>query len=91
MLTAMILICSLDTAPDLQSCTRETAVDTLRVPESFANPATCFMHGQAYLAETALGRDLTPNELVKVVCVRTGAISLPATVGSARGEPSQLQ
>jgi hypothetical protein len=47
MLTAMILICSLDTAPDLQSCTRDTAVDTLRVPESFANPATCFMHGQA--------------------------------------------
>lgn len=85
MLTAMILICSLDTAPDLQSCTRDTAVDALRVPESFANPATCFMHGQAYLAETSLGRDLGANERVKVVCVRTSAMPTPETVGAAAG------
>jgi hypothetical protein len=89
MLTAMILICSLATTPDLQSCTRETAVDTMRVPEAFANPATCFMHGQAYLAETSIGRELTENERVKVVCVRTTA--LPATFGSAQAELPRLR
>ena len=50
MLTALVLICSLATTPDLASCTRDNAVDVLRVPESFGNPAMCFMHGQAYLA-----------------------------------------
>jgi hypothetical protein len=29
------------------------------------------MHGQAYLAETTLGRDLADHERVKVVCVRS--------------------
>jgi hypothetical protein len=47
------------------------------VPEQFANPATCFMHGQAYLAETAIGRDMTPDERVKVVCVH----NKPTTIG----------
>ena len=89
MLTAMILICSLETTPDLQSCTRETAVDTMRVPESFANPAMCFMHGQAYLADTSLGRDLTENERVKVVCVRTASAPVPTLIGTARPEPAQ--
>jgi hypothetical protein len=89
MLTALILICSLQSTPDLQSCTRETAVDTMRVPEAFANPATCFMHGQAYLAETSLGRDLTENERVKVVCVRTTA--LPTAIGSVQNERAQLR
>ena len=42
MLTALILICSLEATSDLQSCTRDTAVDTMRVPELFANPAMCF-------------------------------------------------
>jgi hypothetical protein len=82
MLTALILVCSLETSPDVQSCTRETAVDTMRVPEAFANPAMCFMHGQAYLADTSLGRELTEKEWVKIVCVRTA--SLPATMGSAQ-------
>jgi hypothetical protein len=54
------------------------------VPETYANPATCLMHAQAYLAETSLGRDLTENERVKVVCVR-GA--LPAVAGSAGPAP----
>ena len=52
------------------------------VPEAFANPVTCLMHSQAYLAETSLGRDLTENERVKVVCVRRAP--LPTVAGSAR-------
>ena len=83
MLTALVLICSLAATPDLASCTRDNAVDVVRVPESFANPAMCFMHSQAYLAETSLGRDLAENERVKVVCVRaTAALPVPTTVGA---------
>ena len=69
MLTALILICSLASTPDLRDCSRANAVDVLVTPVAFANPATCFMHGQAYLAETSIGRDLTANERVKIVCV----------------------
>jgi len=83
MLTAMILICSLEATPELQACNRDTAVDAMRVPELFANPATCFMHGQAYLAETSLGRDLGGNERVKIVCFRSTA-SIPAIIGAAQ-------
>lgn len=69
MLTALILICSLTSTPDLRDCSRANAVDILITPVAFANPATCFMHGQAYLAETSIGRDLAENERVKIVCV----------------------
>jgi hypothetical protein len=71
MLTALILVCSLAVTPDLSDCSQSNAVDTMYVPEQFANPATCFMHGQAYLAETAIGRDINQDERVKVVCVRS--------------------
>jgi hypothetical protein len=69
-LTAMILICSLAATPDLAACNQNTAISVISVPEDFGNPATCFMHGQAYLAETSLGRDLTSDERVKVICAR---------------------
>jgi hypothetical protein len=80
MLTALVLICSLATTPDLRGCTRDNAVDSIRVPESFGNPATCLMHSQAYLAETALGRELSENERVKLVCVR--GRPLPTVAGA---------
>lgn len=70
MLTAMILICSLAATPDLAACDQANAVSVISVPEDFGNPATCFMHGQAYLAETSLGRDLTTDERVNVICSR---------------------
>jgi hypothetical protein len=69
MLTAMILICSLANTPDLADCSRTNAADVLWVPEMFSNPATCFMHGQAYVAGTTLGHELPANERVKVVCL----------------------
>jgi hypothetical protein len=50
MLTALVLVCSIVVAPDLAACNRANAVDVIHVPEEFGNPATCFMHGQAYLA-----------------------------------------
>ena len=71
MLTALILICSLSAAPDLANCTRDNALDVVYVPATFATPANCLMHGQAYLAGSEMGRNLTRNEAVKVVCVRS--------------------
>ena len=76
MLTALILVCSLSVTPDLAACSRANAVDVLRVPTQFGNPATCFMHGQAYLAETSFGRDLGQNERVKVICSRDTAMTV---------------
>ena len=89
MLTALILICWLQTTPDIRSCTRDNAVDAMWVPELFANPVMCFMHGQAVLAETSLGRDLTENERVKVVCVRSASAAVPTLLGSTQPEPAQ--
>jgi hypothetical protein len=80
MLTALILICSLASTPDLRDCSRANAVDVLMTPVAFANPATCFMHGQAYLAETSIGRDLTDNERVKIVCVHKAAVETGRSV-----------
>ena len=79
MLTALILVCSLATDPDLRACTRDNALDVVLVPATFGNPATCFMHGQAYLAGNSIGRELAPNEAIKVVCVR----SAPAKIDKA--------
>jgi hypothetical protein len=72
-LTALILICSLSVTPDLSSCNQSNAVSSLRVPDQFGSPATCFIHGQAYLAETSLGRDLASDERVRVICARSVA------------------
>jgi hypothetical protein len=78
-LTAMILICSLAANPDIAACNPSNAVTVVSVPENFGNPATCFMHGQAYLAETSIGRDLTMDERVKVICAHKPVKATAAT------------
>jgi len=60
------------------ACTEDNASDVLRPPETFASPVACLMHGQAYLANAALGRELENNEAVKVVCVRSRIATTPA-------------
>ena len=75
MLTALLLICSVTAAADPQDCTRSNADTVMRVPTEFGNPATCFMHAQAYLAGSSIGRDLDPNERVKIICARTETIA----------------
>src|SRR5579885_906311 len=69
MLTALVLICSLTATPDFAACNRDNAVDVVRIPEAFTNPASCFMSGQAYIAQTGVGRELSVDEGLKVVCV----------------------
>ena len=76
MLTAMILICSLANTPNIADCSRNNAVDVVWVPETFNNPVTCFMHGQAYIAGTSLGQNLADNERIRVLCVRRQAASI---------------
>jgi hypothetical protein len=88
MLTAMILICSLTNTPNIEDCSRTNAVDVMWVPEIFSNPMTCFMHGQAYLAGTALGRDLGADERVKVVCTQRQAALPTGTAVAERRVPA---
>jgi len=78
MLTALVLVCSLAVTPDLANCNHKNALDMMRVPEEFSNPVVCAMQGQAYLAQTAIGRNLTKDESVKIICMPT------ATVDKAR-------
>jgi hypothetical protein len=70
MLTALVLICSLTTTPHLRECNRDNAVHVFQVPEAFALPSMCAMRGQAYVAETTIGQELTNSESVKVMCIR---------------------
>jgi hypothetical protein len=81
MLTALVLVCSLTLTPDIADCNHKNALDIMRVPDEFANPVTCFMQGQAYLAETAIGRRLTKDHAVKIICMPT------ATVDKSRVRP----
>jgi hypothetical protein len=71
MLTALVLVCSVAMTPDLRDCSRANATAVMRVPAESGNPATCFMHGQAYLAETAIGQELGDGDHIKVVCARS--------------------
>jgi hypothetical protein len=70
MLTALVLVCSIAVTPDLADCNAVNARVVMRSPETYVSPVTCAMHGQAYLAETALGRALGKNDRVKLVCMR---------------------
>jgi hypothetical protein len=74
-LTALVLICSVVAAADAQDCTRSNANTVMRVPAEFGNPATCFMHAQAYLAGSSIGRELDASERVRIVCVRSETIA----------------
>jgi hypothetical protein len=86
MLTAVILICSLANTPNIADCSRTNALDVLWVPETFSSPVTCFIHGQAYVASTTVGRDLADDERVKVICLRKqAAVQDDTTVAKGHG------
>jgi hypothetical protein len=70
MLTAIVLICSLNITPELRECTRDNATNVVQVPEEFLIPAQCMMRGEAFLAGTSVGQNLAQDERVKVMCVR---------------------
>jgi hypothetical protein len=68
LLTAIVLICSVLATPDLRDCDETNARAVMLVPEEFASPVTCAMHGQAYIAGTAIGQNLAASDRIKVVC-----------------------
>ena len=74
MLTALVLICSVGVAPDLAHCTRSNARVVMSVPTEDRNPITCFMHAQAYVAETSFGQELGFDDRLKIVCVRRDTV-----------------
>jgi hypothetical protein len=74
MLTALVLICSVAATPEIRDCARHNATAVMRVPAEFANPVTCFMHGQAYLAQTSLGEELDGNDRVRIICARSETV-----------------
>jgi hypothetical protein len=84
MLTALILICSIVATPDLADCSEKNARVVMVVPERFQSPITCAMHGQAYVAETAIGRDLAETDRIKVVCTHREPQELPVTKAPSR-------
>lgn len=73
MFQVLILICSISLAP--ADCQANSAVDVIQGPEAI-NEELCGLHGQAYLAQIALGARHRDDEYVKVKCTRT-------TIGSA--------
>jgi hypothetical protein len=76
MLAILVLVCSLSTTPDLRTCDQTSAIDVIQVPEETGNPGTCFMRGEAYLAQTEIGRQLAEDERVKVVCAPAAKVAV---------------
>ena len=68
MYKVLILICSLGTSP--AECQAYNAVDVIQGPEAF-DEVDCGLHGQAYMAQIALGAPHRDDEYVKVSCTRT--------------------
>ena len=91
MLTAMILVCSLATTPNIGDCNRNNAVDVMWVPEAFNNPITCYLHGQAYIAGTSIGRSLAANEHVRVLCLHRKRAALSADHAVAERSESTMR
>lgn len=95
MLTALVLVCSVLVTPDLRDCDETNARIVMLAPEAFASPVTCAMHGQAYIAQTAMGENLASSDRVKVVC-RSRQPSEPPVAehedelpDQARGQPTR--
>jgi hypothetical protein len=68
MFKVLILICSVSMSPP--ECQADNAIDVIQGPDS-SSEVMCGLHGQAYLAETALGTRHREDEYVKVKCTRS--------------------
>ena len=77
MLTALVLLCSAAVTPDLRDCNPRNANAVIRVPAKFGNPATCFMHGQAYVARTWIAQEFGDDDRVKIICARSEKVDAP--------------
>ena len=89
-LTAVVLICSVLATPNLHDCDETNARAVMLVPEAFASPITCAMHGQAYVAGTAIGQNLAHSDRIKVVC-RSRQPSEPFIAERDREQADQIR
>ncbi|QIG48406.1 hypothetical protein G5V57_12135 [Nordella sp. HKS 07] len=85
MLDALILVCTILVTPNLGDCNETNARVVMRAPEEFANPVTCALHGQALVAETAIGRTLGESDRVKIICRPHRSSLIPARSGELHG------
>jgi hypothetical protein len=82
MLHSLILICAAAVAqPD---CAAETAAVVVQGPD-VASLATCGLHGQAYLAHTALAGYLQEGHYLKISCQPERPISNVLGIQGDRG------
>lgn len=70
MLSALILVCSLAITPNIRDCDQANAVDVIRLRSATASPTSCLLQGEAYVAGTAIGRNIAVDEALKVTCAR---------------------
>jgi hypothetical protein len=77
MLTAIVLVCALSAVPDPADCNRQNASQVIVLSDTYVSPVTCLMHGQAYVAETALGIDFS-KEHIRIICRPRKLIALAA-------------
>ena len=68
MFKILILICSVSLSPS--ECQTDNALDVIQGPDA-ASAEMCSLHGQAYVAETALADRRRDDEYVKVRCTRS--------------------
>lgn len=78
MLSALILICSTPATADIHDCTPHNATVVMRLPAEFGSPVMCFMHGQAYLAETSIGQSVAEGDVVRVLCRPSATVDASA-------------
>jgi hypothetical protein len=67
MLTAIVLVCAMSAVPDPAHCQRKNASQVIVLSERYVSPIACLMHGQAYVAGTALGIDFS-KEHIRIIC-----------------------
>ena len=70
MFHVLVLLCSTAVTPALGDCTSDNAIAAMAVPETVESAVVCMLHGEAYIAQTELGRSLAADEVVKIVCRR---------------------
>jgi hypothetical protein len=70
MLKMLILVCALGVSP--AECRPQSALDVISGPD-VAIPVMCGLHGQAYVADTALAIRRHDDEYLKIICVKPGA------------------
>jgi hypothetical protein len=84
MFKVLVLVCSSALAP--MECQIETAEDVISGPAA-GNEVMCGLHGQAYIAETALGERIGPDEYVKIKCIRSTEGDRNLESAEAIGQP----